>query len=532
MIEISLNNIYKSYGFKNVLAGISFEVKTGEIVSIIGENGCGKSTILNIIAGIENVSSGSFSIKKGSRIGYLKQVPDEYEGSVSELLYEELKDILELKKRLERCEEDLTNGNYSEKVLNKYSKLQDEFIRIGGYEIDTKINKIIDGFKINDLVSKKFSVLSGGEKRIVSLAAIMIKKPDILLLDEPTNHLDIDTLEWFEKYLKKYEGTVLIISHDRYFLDKVSTKTILIERGKEIIFHGNYSYYLKENDARITKEFQEYKDQQKLIQALKRKIKQLEEFGRLAYPLGESFFRRAENIRKRLNRIERLEKPIEKKELPLNFEINSRSGKEVLIIKNYDLKIGDKLLIHDINFQINYGDKVCIMGHNGSGKSTLIKKIIINNCENIKLGSNVKLGYIPQEILIEENITILDYVKKFYIGDEAHLRSTLNKFSFYGENVFKRVNKLSGGEKVRLKLFELIQKNSNFILLDEPTNHIDINTKETLEEALKEFEGTIIFISHDRYFINKLANKILYIKNNEMKEYLGNYDYLKGKNFL
>ena len=266
-----------------------------------------------------------------------------------------------------------------------------------------------------------------------------------------------------------------------------------------------------------------------LIQALKRKIKQLEEFGRLAYPMGESFFRRAENIRKRLNRIQEIEKPITKKELPLNFDFDNRSGKEVIVIKDYDLKIGDRLLIKNINLEINYQDKICIMGANGCGKSTLIKRIIENNVSNIRIGSNVKIGYIPQEIIIDENITILDYVRKFYIGDESHLRSTLNRFAFYGENVFKRVNKLSGGEKVRLKLLELIHKNSNLIILDEPTNHIDISTKETLEEALKEFNGTVIFISHDRYFINKLADKILYIENNRITEYLGNYEYFLTK---
>ena len=529
MTEISLNNIYKSYGFKNVLDGISIEIKTGEIIALIGENGCGKSTILNIIAGIEREDSGLLSIRKNATIGYLKQIPDEYEGTVKELLYEEVKEILDFRKRLEKIEKEIENGDYSEKTLNRYSRLQEEFINIGGYEVDTKINKIIDGFKINHLLDKEYKVLSGGEKRIVSLAAIMIKKPDILLLDEPTNHLDINTLEWFENYLKKYKGTILIVSHDRYFLDQVATKIVLIERGKEVIFHGNYSYYIKENEARITREFQEYKDQQKLIQALKRKIKQLEEFGRLAYPMGESFFRRAENIRKRLNRIQEIEKPITKKELPLNFDFDNRSGKEVIVIKDYDLKIGDRLLIKNINLEINYQDKICIMGANGCGKSTLIKRIIENNVSNIRIGSNVKIGYIPQEIIIDENITILDYVRKFYIGDESHLRSTLNRFAFYGENVFKRVNKLSGGEKVRLKLLELIHKNSNLIILDEPTNHIDISTKETLEEALKEFNGTVIFISHDRYFINKLADKILYIENNRITEYLGNYEYFLTK---
>jgi len=413
-------------------------------------------------------------------------------------------------------------------VINKYLNIQEKFMKIGGYEADALVDKVAHGLNITELMTKNFSILSGGEQRRVVFASIIIKNPTILLLDEPTNHLDINMLEWLEDYLIKYNGTIVLVSHDRYFLDKVSKKIILIENGKAIEFFGNYSKFMIENELRIEREFKEYKDQQKLIAAMKKKIKQLEEFGRLAFPYGEPFFRRAENIRKRLERIIKKEKPNIKKELPLNLNFEKRSGKDVLVIENYDLKVEGKVLVKNINIRVNYKDKICIMGANGTGKSTLIKKILDQD-SFIKVGSNVIIGYIPQEIIIDSNETILDYVKKFYIGDEAHLRSTLHKFAFYGENVFKRVNKLSGGEKVRLKLMELIQKNSNFIILDEPTNHIDINTKETLESALKEFEGTVIFVSHDRYFINKLADKILYISNNEIKEYIGNYDYMLTK---
>ena len=528
MIEISLNKIEKNYGFNKVLDGFSLDIKEGEVITLIGENGCGKSTILNIINKDESIDKGNISIRKGSTIGYLKQVPDirENNETVKDILYESKSNILEMQNKLKEYEMKMETANEKElnNIIIKYSNLQEKFIELGGYEIDTEISKVISGFKLNDLVDKKYNTLSGGEKRIVSLAAIMIKQPNILLLDEPTNHLDIETLEWLENFIKKYKGTILIVSHDRYFIDKVSTKTVLIERGKEIIFHGNYSYYLKENDLRIDREFKEYKDQGKIIAAMKKKIKQLEEFGKLAYPGGDPFFRRAENIRKRLDRMEKVEKPIEKKDIPLNFDINNRSGKDVIKINNYVLKINDNILIQDINLKINYNDKVCIMGSNGCGKSTLIKRILENNNDNIKIGSNVSIGYIPQEIEFNNDKTILEYAKQFFIGEESHLRSALDKFYFHSESVFKRINKLSGGEKVRLKLFELIQCNNNCIILDEPTNHIDINTKEILEIALKEYKGTLIFISHDRYFINKLANKILYIENNEIKEYIGNYE--------
>ena len=529
MIEISLNKIIKTYGFNRVLDGFSLEVKTGEVIVLIGENGSGKSTILNIINGDESINDGSVVVRKGATIGYLKQVPYEYSNDtlVKDILYESVTDILEMGNRLSEYEKKmLYGGNDLDNIIKKYTNLQDKFIAMGGYEVDNRINKIVNGFKIANLVDKKYNSLSGGEKRIVSLAAMMIKEPSILLLDEPTNHLDISTLEWFEDFIRKYKGTILMVSHDRYFIDRVASKIVLVERGKEILFNGNYSYYVNENELRIEREFKDYKDQGKIIAAMKRKIKQLEEFGRLAYPGGESFFKRAESIRKRLDKLELKEKPIVKKDIPINFEINNRSGKNVIVVSNYDLK---KLLVSDINFTINYGDKVCIMGSNGCGKSTLIKRIINNDDDRIKIGSNVKIGYVEQEIIFDSNSTVLEYARKFFIGEESHLRSALNKFYFSGENVFKRINSLSGGEKVRLKLFELIQCNNNCIILDEPTNHIDINTKEILEEALKEYVGTLIFISHDRYFINKLANKIFYIENNRLNQYVGNYDDYKEK---
>ena len=531
MIEISLNKITKSYGFKNILENLSFEVKEGEIIAIIGENGCGKTTLLNIISGKEYQDSGTVSIRKGSSIGYLKQIPEERDNTtVEEYLYESVEEILKLEKTLRNLENRMANlsGKELNEVLNKYGNLQEKYISLGGYEVNTKINKIISGFKIEHLLNHMYNTLSGGEKRIVNLASIMIKEPNILLLDEPTNHLDMDTLEWFEDYLKKYKGTILLVSHDRYFLDKVATKTILIEAKKPYIFHGNYSYFLEENKNRIEREFKDYKDQQKLIIALKKKIKQLEEFGKLAYPGGDPFFRRAEHIKKRLEKLEKLEKPVEKKELPINFSIEYRSGKDVLVMRKENINIGGNILISNINCNISYKDRVCILGPNGCGKSTFLKHILNNKTDNTKIGSNIKIGYIPQEIDFNENITVLDYASRYYHVEEHYLRSALSKFYFYGENVFKKISTLSGGEKVRLKLFELMHTNCNFLILDEPTNHIDINTREMLEDALNKFEGTILFVSHDRYFINCLANKIFYINNKQLKEYIGNYDDIKN----
>lgn len=525
MLEISISKVVKSYGFKNILDEISFDILTGERISLIGDNGCGKSTLLKIIDKEESLDKGSISYRKGISIGYLPQeVSIDKDITVKEFLYEEVKDIIDLKDKLEFVEKKLSYTSDLEKLLNKYGKLQERFIALNGYEVDSKINKIITGFKIERLINQNLSTVSGGEKRIVYLAKIMINNPSVLLLDEPTNHLDIDTLSWFEDYLKNYTGTVLIVSHDRYFLDKVSTKTILIERGKEHIFHGNYSCFLKENEKRLEIEFKEYKDQQKLIQALKKKAKQLHEFGVRAYPCGENFFKREKNILKRIERLNLKDKPIEKKNINLEFNEETRTGKDVLSINKYNLYIGDKLLIENINLLVNYQDRLCIMGTNGCGKSTFIKEIINNN-PNFKYASKIKIGYIPQEIEFNTSDNILEYASKFYVGDYTHLRSSLANFNFFHDNVYKKVKNLSGGEKVRLKLFELMQENCNLLILDEVTNHIDIATKEVLEEALNEFNGTIIFISHDRYFINNIATKIAYIINKKMNIYDGNYNY-------
>ena len=526
MIEISLNNIKKSFGFKNILDGLNIEIKTGDRVSIIGENGCGKTTLLNIVNSTESIDSGTIAIRKGAKIGCLNQQPENIYNNkiVKDILYDSFNDILDIEKQLKKYEAKMAKEPENISIINKYLNTQEKFISLGGYEINTMIDKVSHGMNINHLLDKNYDTLSGGEQKRVVLAAIIVKNPDILLLDEPTNHLDINTIEWLEDFLNKYNGTIVIVSHDRYFLDKVTTKTILIENGKAIIFYCNYSKYLIENEERIEREFKEYKDQQKLILALKKKIKQLEEFGRLAYPGGEPFYKRAENIRKRLDRIEKKEKPVIKKELPINFDIEKRTGKDVLTIENYNLSIGDNELINNINLKINYKDKICIIGNNGCGKSTLLKTIL-NGSNDIKIGSNVKIGYIPQQINFTEDITVLDYARKYFIGEESYLRSALCKFHFYGENIFKKITKLSGGEKVRLILFTLIQDNCNFIILDEPTNHIDISTKETLEDALINYEGTLLFVSHDRYFINKLANKVLYISDKRITEYCGNYDY-------
>ena len=535
MIDISIANIKKNYGFKNVLEGFTLDIKSGEKIGLIGQNGCGKTTLFRLITQEEGLDDGSISIRKDANVRLLSQMPPivDDECTVKDILTRDFKDVFDIEMRMKELEEKMptTSPKELDSILERYGKLQNRFINLDGYNTDFKVKDLCNKFRISEtMLSRKFNTLSGGEKTIVNLASIMLSNPDILLLDEPTNNLDINTLEWLETYLKNYTGTIILCSHDRYFLDKVVSKIVLIERGKSEIFFGNYTYYLEENERRTLAEFEQYKDQQKMIEAMKRKIKQLQEFGKLAYPGGESFFKRAASIQKRLDKIELLDKPETVKEIPLNFQMTNRSGKQVLMIHNLDLTVADKDLLNQVSFDIVFKDRTCLMGKNGSGKSSLIKYIMhlyennqSDNC--VKIGSNVLIGYIPQTITFKDDkVTILDIARESYCGSETHLRASLAKFMFNGENVFKRVGTLSGGEKVRLKLFELMQKNVNLLIMDEPTNHIDITTQEVLEEALKEYPGTILFISHDRYFINKIAKKILYIEDKKIKEYLGNYD--------
>lgn len=534
MIEIELNNIIKNYGLKNVLNGMNLTLKTGERAVIIGCNGAGKSTVLKIIMKQESISSGTINIRKNATIGMLKQIY-EYEKenpNVYNFLQRSFEQFFELERKLKKSEDEMSYEKDDEKMselLQKYGNVQQKYIQMGGYDIQEKFNKICSGLQINDkMLNQNYNDLSGGEKTIVNLGALLLKEPSILLLDEPTNHLDMEKLEWLEKFLKEYKGTILMVSHDRYFLDKVATKTILLENGKEKIYFGNYSYFLKEDEKRTLAEFENYKNQQKMIKKMKESIKTLRKFGELAK--NEMFFKRAKSIEKKLAKIEQLSQvDLEQKTL-LNFKLNidSRSGKDVVIINNLNKNFESKNIFENANLQIHYGEKIALIGKNGTGKSTLLKIIMNEDCEytgEIKIGQSVNIGYIPQEIKFkDDNQTILNFFEQFDNRNETEIRTSLAKYMFRGNDVFKKVSSLSGGEKVRLILAKLLKQNINFLILDEPTNHIDIETRELLEEAIKEYSGTVLFVSHDRYFINNLAERIVEVKEKRFFSYVGNYD--------
>lgn len=534
MIEIELNNIIKNYGLKNVLNGMNLTLKTGERAVLIGCNGAGKSTVLKIIMKQETISAGTINIRKNATIGMLKQIY-EYEKenpNVYNFLQRSFEQFFELERKLKKLEDEMSYEKDDEKMselLQKYGNVQQKYIQMGGYDIQEKFNKICSGLQINEkMLNQNYNDLSGGEKTIVNLGALLLKEPSILLLDEPTNHLDMEKLEWLEKFLKEYKGTILMVSHDRYFLDKVATKTILLENGKEKIYLGNYSYFLKEDEKRTLAEFENYKNQQKMIKKMKESIKTLRKFGELAK--NEMFFKRAKSIEKKLAKIEQLPQvDLEQKTL-LNFKLNidSRSGKDVVIINNLNKNFESKNIFENANLQIHYGEKIALIGKNGTGKSTLLKIIMNEDCEytgEIKIGQSVNIGYIPQEINFEDdNQTILNFFEQFDNRNETEIRTSLAKYMFRGNDVFKKVSSLSGGEKVRLILAKLLKQNINFLILDEPTNHIDIETRELLEEAIKEYSGTVLFVSHDRYFINNLAERIVEVKEKRFFSYVGNYD--------
>ena len=540
MIEIELNKIVKNYGFKNILKEFSMEVKTGEKVALIGQNGSGKSTILKIIAKEENVDSGLVNIRHGAKIGMLKQIYENVDKSVlvKDYLKESFKEIEALEEKLRDIEFKLSEEVDEVKMnslIKEYGKIQDKYISLGGYDINEKLNKIYTKFYISEeMLNQNYNDLSGGEKTRINLAKLILTEPDILLLDEPTNHLDIESLEFLEDFLIKYKGTILIVSHDRYFLDKVITKTILLENGKENVYNGNYSYFLKEDERRTLAQFENYKNQQRQIEKMKESIIKLRQFGDLAK--NEMFFKRAKSIEKRLEKMDVIDKvELDKKSIDLNFKMNDRSGKDVIKIENISKRFENKAIFKEASVLLGFGEKIALIGKNGAGKSTLIKMIMDKDNDyegNIIINPSVKIGYIPQNIQFENNSqSVLEYLISGNNLSEGQARNILARYGFRGDEVFKKVGTLSGGEKVRTILIHLIQEDINLLILDEPTNHIDIDTREILEESLKNYKGTILFVTHDRYFMNTLATSIWSIEDYKIKSYYGNYDsYSKIKN--
>ena len=531
MIILDVNKVSKSFGFGNILNKVSFSINEGEKIALVGTNGAGKSTLLKLIAHIEKLDSGTISIKKDSKVEYLEQgdVADSKSGSCRDLLYSAFEKLNEMEIALTNYERKMSNtldSNELNSLIEKYSSLLEKFTRLGGYEKDIQLDIVLNGLNIDrNLLDREFSSLSGGERTLINLAKILLSKPDLLLLDEPTNHLDITRIEWLEKFIREYKGSVIIVSHDRFFLDKTIQKVIELESGKTKIYFGNYTDFIIQKENEEVKEFQIYKVQQRKFDEMEKAIKRLKEWGKMAD--NPTFFRRAKAIQSNLDRLREnaIEKPKEKTEYPINFKSYGRGSNEVVKIKNLSLYAGNKKLLENSNCLILNGEKVAIIGDNGTGKSTLINEIISNLNPCIVVGSNQKIAYLSQIIqFVDSKQSLLEYFISETELEEDIARSVLHNFQFFKKDVLKRVGILSGGEKLRLKLAILLQKEINLLILDEPTNHIDIETREVLEDTLSKFKGTLIFVSHDRYFINKLANKIMEFYNHKLYTFQGNYD--------
>ncbi|HJG96390.1 MAG TPA: ABC-F family ATP-binding cassette domain-containing protein [Romboutsia timonensis] len=533
MIVLSCNNLNKSFGIDSVLENVNFTVNECDKVGIIGVNGTGKTTLFKIISGIYGYDSGDIYTSKDCEIGYLEQNTNFHsENTILEEVLEVFKDVIDMEKYLRDLEHKISeessniNSIALEKLMNEYSNKLEEFSDMNGYGYKSEAKGVLKGLGFSDEdMNKPISILSGGEKTRVLLGKLLLKKPTLLLLDEPTNHLDSEAIEWLEIFLKQYKGTVILISHDRYFLDQVVNRIFEIHNKKLKTYKGNYSDFIKASAIEKELELKKFEDQQKDLKKQEESIERLKAFGR------EKHLKRARSKEKALAKIDVLDKPeAYRKKARIEFNPSVTSGNDVLQLRDISMGYGERILFKDLNLDIYRGEKVALIGANGIGKSTLFK-IIMNEIAplsgNIKFGTNVNVSYFHQE---QKTLTLDNTIIDEIWEDNKHLtqtdlRSMLGAFLFEGEEVFKKISTLSGGERARVAILKLILSNANLLLLDEPTNHLDIDSKEVLEEALSGYTGTIFTISHDRYFLNTVVDKVLVLDENGITEYLGNYDY-------
>lgn len=527
---IQLNNVTKNFVVNEVFSNVKMEINNKDRVAIVGRNGAGKSTLLKIISGEIDFDNGERTVSKDTTIGYLSQ---EFIVREDLSIYEEMitcfNEIIELEKELEKISYELTSENIESNpgLLDKYDRLQNQVLTHKDYHYKSKIDSVLYGLDFDkEVFDKKISTFSGGEKTRLSMAKLLLSEPDLLILDEPTNHLDMENVAWLENYLSSYNGAIVIVSHDRYFIDKVVNVVYNLEFGKLKKYVGNYSNFLRQYEEDYEKNLKEYVSQQK-------DIKRLEEFVQKNIARA-STSKMAKSRQKVLDKMEIIDNPRkDDKAANIEFRIKEQSGRDVLIVN--DLQVGyEEQVGQKYNFSVYKGDRLAIVGKNGIGKSTLIKTIAKKQKKlggNIQYGSKVSLGYYDQkQAEFESSKTILNELWDEYpLMKEAEVRTVLGRFLFRGDDVLKIVRDLSGGEKARLQLAKLMLEKNNLLILDEPTNHLDITSKQVLEEALENYEGTILFVSHDRYFINKIANKVFDITEEGYNIYLGNYDYYLEK---
>ncbi len=522
---INFTAVTKNYGDNLILDKVSFDIHENEKVALIGKNGTGKTTIFNILTESIDIDDGIFSIQNNRTIAYLQQIheaSDKHTGH--EILQLAFLKIDQLQAAMEDAHELMAANPTNQTHIKEYGRLHDKFEFMGGYNVSEKISKIITGLKIPEKVLKnQFTKLSGGEQTLIMLGKSLLMAPDILLMDEPTNHLDMDAVKWLEEYIKDYKGTVFYVSHDRYFINKTATKVIELSFLHSKTYKGNYDAYQKQKQEDEERHLKLYKRQQKEIDRLMRTARQMRDYG------TETAIKRAQNLEKRIELMDKVDKPLNERNLSLAFNTLDKSGYEIIKATNISKSYGTLNLFKNVNFMIKSNEKVAMIGPNGAGKSTLIKMITGNEFVDegeIKVGKSVTYAYLEQEVLFdEENKTLLEEVCDYLKLTLQSGRNLLGKYMFSNDDVFKKVGMLSGGEKSRLRLLLELQNNVNLLILDEPTNHLDISSREELEEAINQYHGTMLFISHDRHFINKFSEKVIDVRDGSVITYEGNYDY-------
>ena len=530
---LSCSNICKSFGENDILKQVSFHIEDHEKAAIVGINGAGKSTLLKVLIGKLNADDGVVTWAKGASIGYLAQHQDlEGAETIYDALLEVKKPVIQMEARIRSLELEMksASGDELETKLSEYSRLNHEFEMADGYSYQSEITGVLKGLGFTeDEFSKPITALSGGQKTRVSLGKLLLTKPDILLLDEPTNHLDMESIAWLETYLRNYSGAVIIVAHDRYFLDRVVTKIIELDMGHCTVFSGNYSAYSDKKAMLRDAAIRAYLNQQQEIRHQEAVIAKLKSFNR------EKSIKRAESREKMLDKIERLEKPTQANDsMDIRLEPDVVSGNDVLTVTDLSKSFDTQTLFTNVDFEIKRGERVAIIGNNGTGKTTLLKiinGIIPADSGQIRLGSKVHIGYYDQEHqVLHMDKTLFQEIQDTYPNmNNTQIRNTLAAFLFTGDDVFKLIRDLSGGERGRVSLAKLMLSDANFLLLDEPTNHLDITSKEILESALNRYTGTVLYVSHDRYFINRTATRILDLTDGSFINYIGNYDYYLEK---
>ena len=529
---LACHNISKAFGTTQILQGVSFHINDREKAAIVGINGAGKSTLLKIIMGELSADEGEVVLAKGNSIGYLAQ----HQGLVSEnTIYEEMltvkQDIIDLNANIRALEQEMKHaqGEQLNQMLNTYTRLMHEFEVQNGYAYQSEVTGILKGLGFTEEeFDKSIDTLSGGQKTRIALGKLLLSKPDIILLDEPTNHLDLISIAWLETFLLNYNGAVIVVAHDRYFLDKVVSKVIELDHTKCQTFNGNYSDYASKKAMLTNALLKQYLNQQQEIKRQEEVIAKLRSFNR------EKSIKRAESREKLLSKIERIEKPVEHAEMHFHLEPRVVSGNDVLTVTGLSKAYGNLQLFYDISFDIKRGEKVAIIGNNGTGKTTILKIIcdqVAADYGEVKLGSKVQIGYYDQEQQeLDPEKTLFDELQDTYPHlDNTSVRNILAAFLFTEDDVFKRIKDLSGGERGRVSLAKLMLSEANLLILDEPTNHLDIASKEILENVINNYSGTVLYVSHDRYFINKTATRILDLTEQTLLNYIGNYDYYLEK---